>query len=52
MRFFKEYSGFLFEFNSLGEFFRFLLGRLIGTIVGIAILGLILFLLYWYGQET
>ncbi len=51
MRFFKEYNGFLFEFNSLSEFFRFLLGRLIGAIVGIAILGLILYFLYWYGTH-
>ena len=51
MRFFKEYNGFLFEFNSLGEFFRFLLGRLIGAIVGIAILGLILLLLFWLGTS-
>ena len=52
MKFFKEYNGFLFEFNSLGEFFRFLLGRLIGTIIGIGLLALIVFFLWWYGQKA
>ena len=50
MRFFKEFNGFLFEFNSLGEYLRFLLGRLLGTIIGIAVLFGMLYLLYWYGN--
>ena len=50
MRFFKEYNGFLFEFNSLSEFLRFLLGRLLGAIVGVAILIGILYFYYWYGN--
>ena len=50
MRFFKEFNGFLFEFNSWGEYFRFLLGRLIGAIIAVGILVLILCFFYWYGQ--
>ena len=50
MRFFKEFDGFLFEFNSWGEYFKFLLGRLIGAIIAVGILVLILFFFYWYGQ--
>ena len=51
MRFFKEFNGFIFEFNSTGDFFKFLLGRLIGAIIGIGILALIVYLLWWYGQQ-
>ena len=51
MRFFREYNGFLIEFNSTGQFFRFLFVRLIGTIVGLALLGLLLLFLYWYGTH-
>ena len=50
MRFFKEFHGFFFEFNSLGDYFKFLLGRLIGAILGIGVLFLIGYLLYLYGQ--
>lgn len=42
MRFFKEYNGFLFEFNSIKDFLMFTLGRLVGAIIGI---GIILFAL-------
>ena len=45
MRFFKEYHGFFFEFNSLGEYFEFLLGRLVGAVLGIGVLLLIVYLL-------
>jgi len=45
MRFFKEFNGFLFEFNSLGEYLRFLVGRVIGAIIGVGILILIFYLL-------
>lgn len=45
MRFFQEYNGFIFEFNSVGEFFKALFWRLLGTIVGIAILVLIVIIL-------
>ena len=50
MRFFKEFNGFLFEFNPWGEYFKFLLGRLIGPIIAVGILVLILCIFYWYGQ--
>lgn len=52
MRFFKEFNGFIFEFNSFGEYLRFLLGRLVGTIIGVGILALIVYFLYWYGQQV
>lgn len=48
MRFFKESNGFFFEFNSLGDYFKFLLGRLVGAILGIGLLILIGYLLYSY----
>ena len=50
MRFFKEFHGFFIEFNSLGEYLEFLLGRLVGAILGIGVLFLIGYLLYLYGQ--
>lgn len=45
MRFFKEFNGFFFEFNSLGEYFGFLLGRLLGIIIFFGLLLLIICLL-------
>lgn len=45
MRFFKEVWGFIFEFNSWGEYFGFLLGRVVGIIIFIGILFLIFLLL-------
>lgn len=50
MRFFKEFYGFFFEFNSWVEYFRFLLGRLIGAIIGIGIIIGLLYFFYWYGN--
>ena len=50
MRFFKEFHGFFIEFNSLGAYLEFLLGRLVGVILGIGVLFLIGYLLYLYGQ--
>jgi len=50
MRFFKEFHGSFFEFNSLGEYLEFLLGRFVGAILGIGVLFLIGYLLYLYGQ--
>lgn len=52
MRFFKEFNGFLFEFKSLGDYFKFLLGRLVGAIIGIGILALMVYFLWWYGQQA
>lgn len=45
MRFFKEVCGFIFEFNSWGEYFSFLLGRLIGVVIFIGILLLLFYFL-------
>lgn len=50
MRFFKEFNGFFFEFNSFGEYLQFLLGRLVGAIIGIAIIIGLLYFFYWYGS--
>lgn len=50
MRFIKEFHGFFFEFNSLGDYFKFLLGRLVGAIIGLGILALMAYFLYLYGQ--
>lgn len=46
MRFFKEYFGIIWEFNSIKEFIDFNLGRLVGTIIGyiiVIILALMVF---------
>ena len=43
VRFFKEAWGFLFEFNSIGEYLSFLLGRVIGVVIFVGIL----FLFFW-----
>ena len=43
MRFFKEFDGFIFEFNSLGEYFQFLVGRILAVII---IIGAILLALW------
>ena len=44
MRFYKEAWGFLFEFNSIGEYLSFLLGRVIGVVIFVGIL----FLIFWF----
>lgn len=51
MRFFQEYNGFIFEFNSIGDFFKALLWRLLGAVCGFILLGLVIFLLYLYGNQ-
>lgn len=46
MRFYQEWGGFIWEFNSFGQFLRVVVARILGAIVGIAILvGLFLLLL-------
>lgn len=45
MRFFKEFNGFLFEFNSIGEYLGFLFGRLLGVIIFFGVILLIIFIL-------
>ena len=44
LRFYKEQWGFIFEFNSIGEYIEFLLGRLLGIIIFFGIL----FLIFWF----
>ena len=44
VRFYKEQWGFIFEFNSIGEYLEFLLGRLLGIIIFFGIL----FLIFWF----
>lgn len=51
MRFFQEYNGFIFEFNSIGDFFKALLWRLLGAVCGLILLGLFLFGLYFLGTH-
>jgi hypothetical protein len=43
MRFFSEQMGFIWEFNSLWEYVKFMFGRLLGIIIffGLCFLGLI-----------
>ena len=48
MRFFEQWGGFIWEYNSLGEYFQVLLGRLTGTILGIAVLFFLCCLFYYY----
>lgn len=43
MRFYKEVWGFIFEFNSVGEYVQFLFGRLCGLIV----LGVLFYLFFF-----
>ena len=43
MRFFKEFDGFIFEFNSLGEYLQFMAGRILAVII---IIGAILLALW------
>ena len=50
MRFFENWGGFIWEYNSFGDYLKGLFGRLIGAIIGIGIIILILLFFYWYGQ--
>ena len=50
MRFYQYWNGFIWEFNSLGEYFQALIGRLIGAIIGVVILFLLACLLYYSGE--
>jgi putative effector of murein hydrolase LrgA (UPF0299 family) len=51
MRFYQEWRGIIWEFNSIGEYLMHLLGRAIGGILGIGILYLIILWLEWYGSK-
>lgn len=48
MRFFEEWNGFIWEYNSIGEYLSMLLGRLIGAILGVIILVFLVCLGYYY----
>ena len=37
MRFFEQWGGFIWEYDSIGEYLLCLLGRLFGLIIGIAV---------------
>ncbi|MBO6030687.1 MAG: hypothetical protein J6T44_04140 [Prevotella sp.] len=50
MRFFQEWNGFIFEYNSIGDYLMMLLGRLIGAILGVLILGFLICLCYYFGE--
>ena len=50
MRFFENWGGFIWEYNSFDDYFKALLGRLLGVVIAIGILFLIGCFLYWYGQ--
>lgn len=49
MRFFKKFGGIIWEFNSIGEYIDFLIGRVVGFIVFVA---LILGVLYLIGRAS
>lgn len=51
MRFYQEYGGFIWEFNSLGEYLKAVLARIIGTLLGIAILVGGFFLLVYLAND-
>lgn len=42
MRFFKEVWGFIWEFNSIGEFISFTIGRLLGVVIFIGCIYLLI----------
>jgi hypothetical protein len=42
MRFYEEWQGFIWEYNSIGEYVKAVIGRLLGTII---VIGLIVFLI-------
>ena len=44
MRFFSQQLGFIWEFNSLWEYVKFMFGRLLGYVIFFGTLGLI----FWY----
>ena len=50
MRFYQYWNGFIWEFNSLREYFLAVLGRLIGAVLGIIILFLLCYFFYYYGE--
>lgn len=45
MRFYQEYNGFIWEFNGIKDYFKAVLARLIGLVIGLGILALIFYVL-------
>jgi len=37
MRFFQYWGGFFWEFNSFGEYVKAVIGRILGTIIGVVL---------------
>jgi len=52
MRFFENWGGFIWEYNSFGDYLKALLGRLLGAIIGIGIIFLIFLFFYWCGKAN
>lgn len=50
MRFYEYWNGFIWEYNSIGEYLKCLLGRLVGAILGVLILFFLLCFFYYYGE--
>lgn len=48
MRFYQEWKGIIWEFNSITEYFMFLVCRIIGFIIGVCILFLMFLILFLY----
>ena len=44
MSFYEEYKGFIFKYDSVGDYFKALLWRLLGSITGLIIIGVVI---YW-----
>ena len=51
MRFFENWGGFIWEYNSFGDYIKALLGRLIGGNYRYRVLFLLGCFLFLYGQE-
>ena len=52
MRFFENWGGFIWEYNSFGDYLKALLGRLLGVVIAIGIFFLIILFFYWCGQKA
>lgn len=50
MRFYQYWKGFIWEFNSFGEFLQAIFYRILGGIVGIVILIFLVCYFYYYGE--
>lgn len=50
MRFFEIYHGFILEWNSVGDYLKSLLARIIGNLLGWAVLIGIVYLIYIFSK--